>query len=151
MSRRYNEVWVPTLEEVKEDLFSYISDGFKDAHGYRPRGYDWMNMSVAELEAWADEVSEAVSASIREDEAAEAAAIASFEKSIAVAIAAGAGDRETAFRWLIDAEDLDEWDRAYGSERVNWKFGVGYNYNLRTGEFDNPGFGCTNFNYFESV
>jgi len=145
---RFDEYWVPTLEEVKEDLFSYISDGFKDANGFRPRGYDWMNMSVAELEAWADEVSADVARSIKEDDAREAAAIAEFENSIAATMAAGAADRETAFRWLLDAENLDEWDRAYGAERVNWVFGVGYNYNLRTGE---SGGYVNSFKYFDEA
>lgn len=124
--------------ERKADLFNYISDAHKDAYGSRPRGYDWENMSVEELEAWADRLSDAVADAIKEEEAWQNEARIRWNEAIGAAIAAGAGDRETAIRWLLDAEGLDEWDYAYGSDYINFKFGVGYRYNLLTGAEEYP-------------
>ena len=125
--------------ERKADLFNYISDAHKDAYGFRPRGYDWENMEVAELEAWADRLSDAVVEAIAEEEAAHERARIEWNAAIGAAIAAGAGDRETAIRWLLEAEELDEYDFWYGSDYINFTFGVGYRYNLLTGAEEYPG------------
>jgi hypothetical protein len=96
----------------REDLAYYIWDGYKDAHGIRPRfmglwdadgvAADW---TLERLQAEAASISRDVEASIIEDRAHEQRAIIAFEAAIQVAIASGAGDRETAIRWLRDAED----------------------------------------------
>ena len=125
---------VPTLEDLKADLFSYISDGHKDAHGFRPRGYDWRNMSLADLESWADRINAEVIASIEEDNAREARARADFEAAVDRITDASNVDRFTAVRWMLEAESFDEYDRSYGAGYMNNNFGVGYDYNLLTGE-----------------
>ena len=38
-------------EELRDALWSHISDMFKEINGFRPRGmYDWQNMPIEELE-----------------------------------------------------------------------------------------------------
>ena len=91
-------------------LINYIYDGYKDAYGTRPRHYNFDAMSIAELEAEADSIGEAVVETIDRERAADKAAIEKFEASIASVIEVGAGDRETALRWLTYmCDDSEHW------------------------------------------
>lgn len=100
------EMGVFTVEQYERDrLISYISDGYKDAYGFRPRHYNWDAMSTAELTELADEISDAVCAEIKREEAAQKVAIEKFEVLVADTIAMGAGDRATAIRWICDGID----------------------------------------------
>lgn len=96
-----------TVEQYeRESLISYISDAHKDAYGFRPRGYyDYDSMTMSELEAVADQLSEAVTCAIEEEKAREARAVAEFEALIAETIELGANDRATAIRWICDGID----------------------------------------------
>lgn len=115
----------------RDSLLSYISDAHKDAYGFRPRGMGYNELSIEELEAEADRLSEAVCSAIEEEERWELEARAKWEASVSEAIAVGAGNRETAVRWLLDAEGLlEECSEGY----ANFVLGVGYGYNLETGE-----------------
>lgn len=95
------------LSEV-EQLQSLFSDYHKSVHGFRPRfGTDtewnsiqWLEAQVAQLDA----VAPAIEA---QEAAAEQAAIARFEAQLQATVAAGAGDRATAIRWLVEAEGDD--------------------------------------------
>ena len=51
-------VYVCTIMTEREELSSFISDVYKDIHGFRPRFYDYNNMSIEELRAVADRLSE---------------------------------------------------------------------------------------------
>ena len=110
-----------------QELQSIISDMFKDAHGFRPRGEQfWSTLTTVEAcNAKLDELQPAVDAAIDEDRAREAAAAVKFEARIAELIEHGAGDRETALRWLRDSVD------AYGDDDLRWSFGLHYNYSLQ--------------------
>lgn len=121
----------------REELLSYISDEFKSVNGFRPRGFGFNEMSLPELEAYADKLEEEVIASIAEDRAVENRFRAAWEDGIAAAIEAGAGNRENAIKWLFAAEGLEEED-LWRSESVNWELGVGFNYNLLTGAEEYP-------------
>jgi hypothetical protein len=49
---------VYTVEDYQRyQKIRYISDAYKDAYGFRPRGYDWDNMSMDELKAWSEDLS----------------------------------------------------------------------------------------------
>ena len=107
----------------RDDLISYISDGYKDAHGFRPRHFNFASMSMEELEKLADRVEQDVRESMEEEEAADARAKADFEAQIESFIANGAADRETAIRWMLDAVGLsDERDAEY----IAFCFGLSY-------------------------
>ena len=83
-------------QEQFNDCLLWISDLSKEAYGFRVRNTDWAAMSFEELAAEVNHFSEIAQEEAAEMEAAEEAAIQK-------AIAAGAGDRETAKRWLEDA------------------------------------------------
>lgn len=84
-------------QEEFNDCLLWISDLSKDAYGFRVRNTDWASMSFEELAAEVNYFSGIVEEEMAEMEAAEEAAIQK-------AIDAGAGDRETAMRWLEDAK-----------------------------------------------
>lgn len=114
----------------REELLSYISDAYKDANGFRPRGLGYNEMSVVELEAEAEYLSKAVGEAIAEERKNELRLRAKWEESVNAALEAGAPDRESAVRWLFDAENFgEEEDAGY----INFKFGVGYDYDLLKG------------------
>jgi len=98
-------VGIFTIEQYERDaLISYISDAHKDAYGFRPRGYNYSDWTVTQLEAEADRLGEAVTLAIEAEKVQENQAVESFEQSIQNTISMGAGNRATALRWLTDAE-----------------------------------------------
>jgi hypothetical protein len=102
---------ITTVEGYKRwSLINYIYDGYKDAYGVRGRHYNFDAMSIAELEAEAVRICDAVVETIDRERAVEEAAIEKFEASIASVIEVGAGDRETALRWLTYmCDDIEHW------------------------------------------
>ena len=92
-------------EYERQDLISYISDAHKDAYGFRPRGYNYSEWSISQLEAEADRLSDAVTDAIREREFTEAREVEALEVKIADLIDMGASDRNTAIRWICDGID----------------------------------------------
>lgn len=111
-----------TIEDYKRhSLISYISDGHKDAYGFRPRGYNYSEWTLDELTEEADRISEAVAKAIEEDEILANHQVEAFEQSVQNTIAMGAGNRATALRWLTDAETF------YGYQCVEsfvWSQGI---------------------------
>jgi hypothetical protein len=98
-------------------------DAYKDAYGFRPRG---INTSSWSLEDFNKEL-ELLGATIQQGEAArredEARAVVKFTKRIQDVIEAGAGDRETALRWIHDADGANgDW------EYLCYLNGLPYNY-----------------------
>lgn len=90
------------------------SDLHKDVYGFRPhRGaYEaWAAMSDDEKQAEWDRLCSRLDEVMAEQKEEERHAIEEFEKRVANVIAMGAGDRETALRWIMDASDSDgDWD-----------------------------------------
>jgi hypothetical protein len=94
-----------TIEDYKRySLISYISDGHKDAYGFRPRGENYYEWSTEALTEEADRISEAVTRAIEAEEVEQNRAVEAFEQAIQNTIEMGAGNRATALRWLTDAE-----------------------------------------------
>ena len=106
---------VYTVEDFERyELETYIYEGHKDAYGVKGRHYDFKNMSLTELKAEADNISNAVKSAIKAEAEVEKNNIAEFEAQIKHNIAAGATDRTTAIRWILEAEGLiDEQDYGY--------------------------------------
>ena len=86
---------IETQEQFNECLL-WISDLSKDAYGFRIRGINWAAMSFDELAAEVNRMSEMV-----EEEARWAAE--AEEMAILKVMECGA-DRETAIRWLEEAQ-----------------------------------------------
>lgn len=104
-----------TWEEMsyKEQLAAEHYDFYKSVYGIRPRWMDYDAMTEEQLEAelkFLGEESERVCA---EEEAAQKEAIVRFERRVLDVIESGAQDRETAIRWIRDAEGAEYADMDY--------------------------------------
>jgi hypothetical protein len=80
-----------------EELFS---DFHKDAYGFRPRGHRFYDATPAEKQEIWDATCRAMKRRQAEEEEMEAQAVIDFEKEVQSYIELGAGDRQTALRWM---------------------------------------------------
>lgn len=95
-----------------ECLQSDFSDFYKEVYGIRPR---WMTNEQWNSEAWLTRAIEGLQIAVEENRELEnvrvARAVNDLENQIATLIQLeGATDRETAVRWLMQAEDIDTVD-----------------------------------------
>jgi len=88
----------------RDELATYIYDAHKTAFGCKGRHYDFDAMSLEELKAEADYIAEACDRAMAEEAEQEARALAQFKAMVAETVRNGAGNEETALRWLT-AED----------------------------------------------
>jgi len=80
-----------------EDALCWVSDLFKDVNGFRPRGYNFHEWSFQELTDFINDLS-----AISEKQAADERAWA--QKAVADVMSVGADCKETALRWLDQAD-----------------------------------------------
>jgi hypothetical protein len=86
-----------------------VSDLYKDAYGFRPSfGYlqYWKEASPEGKQYIWDELLAELANSIEREKQEEIYCLDKFEKLIAQTISYGAGDRETALRWLTSSENF---------------------------------------------
>jgi hypothetical protein len=95
----------------KVELISFISDYHKDAYGFRPRNYNFQAWSMDELNTFIDELEVIVKENIAEEEIR------------LQAISLGAGNIETALRWMFDGSGV-ELDEQEAAETFAWKNGI---------------------------
>jgi len=88
----------------KEQLECLVWDAYKDAHGIRPRHLNLAAFTEAELEQELKELQVVITRVEAERRQAEHDAVVRFSKRIGDTIAAGAGNRETALRWIHEAD-----------------------------------------------
>ena len=105
------------------------SDLYKDVYGFRPRGaYEsWQRMSEEEKQAEWDYLCGLLDQVMAEQQEEEAAAIVKFEKLVTDTINHGAGNRETALRWIMDASGCNG----------DWEY-LCYQHNIPYGYFNRP-------------
>jgi hypothetical protein len=111
------------IEDRRDDLMSYISDAHKDAYGFRPTYWDLSSKSIEELEAIADRMTDAVCDAIQRQRLEEEEALRVFEKEVSGVIDMGAGDRETAIRWIVEGLDMGGYATA---EYACYNLGLSY-------------------------
>jgi len=106
---------ITTVEDLERDeLATYIYEGHKDAFGVKGRHYDFEAMSLEDLRSEADYISRSVKEQMELEANMEAEAVARYEASIREYMQMGAEDRDTAIRWLLQAEGLEnEYDPSY--------------------------------------
>ena len=97
----------------RQSLISYISDAHKDAHGFRPRHFDYESMSMDELKALADRISDEVAESIKLEEEREASAYQAWKTHLRGLMDMGASNIKQALVWDMQAENADEYDLGY--------------------------------------
>ena len=111
-----------------------ISDLFKDAYGSRPgQGFweRWESATDDERQAEWDWLVSVVEQSVREQARDQERAVVRFGKLIESTIQAGAGDRERALHWIMDASHCDgDWDF------LAYEHGLPYGYFRKAGGFD---------------
>ena len=96
---------ITTLADLERDeLATYIYDEHKTAFGTKGRHYDFDSMTLQELKDEADYISKAAKEQMDLEAAQEARDLESFKALVQKTIADGAGDEETALRWLTQGE-----------------------------------------------
>ena len=115
------EYGVYTGEDYERyELETYIYEGHKDAFGVKGRHYDFSSMSMDDLREEADYISNAATAAYEAEKKQEEEDLATFKALVQSTIDMGAGDEETALRWLASSEKF------YNSQCVeSWVWGYG--------------------------
>ena len=80
-----------------DDTLIWVSDLFKDVNGFRPRGYNFQNWSFQELADFVTDLMVINAKQVEEERAWE-------NKAIKDVMSVGAEDKETAARWLDQAD-----------------------------------------------
>ena len=95
-----------------EELFS---DFHKDAYGFRPRGHEFYSATPERKQEIWDATAGAFTRAQAEEAELEAQSLIDFEKEVHAYIDNGAGDRQTALRWMTQNEvfyhiqDVEHW------------------------------------------
>lgn len=90
----------------RSDMISGISDLYKEVNGFRPRHFDYDNMSFAQLQDIYESLIEEADLAAERAHAEALEAIEDYNKFIDSIIDMGAGDRETAIRWSVSGESF---------------------------------------------
>jgi hypothetical protein len=110
-----------------EDAQHTFSDLYKDAHGIRPR---WMRIedhTLEELNEMAEGLQAMIEFEIEQEKKNQEESVEILNGTIQTCINAGAKDRITALRWLMEAEEIDTtykldgwmWDRGLSEYSVH--------------------------------
>ena len=92
----------------RTELIGMISDTYKDLHGFRPRTvYDFDSMSIQDLEAELDSLSDELSKDMEAERVWREEKVVEFKQRVQSVINMGAGDEDTAIRWMFDLTDGD--------------------------------------------
>ena len=98
-------------------------DMYKDAYGVRPRGVDTSMWTLADFDAEFQLLGEIIKQEDIARKAAETEAIEKFEQHVINTVCMGAGNRETALRWIMDASNANgDW------EYLCYDLGLPYHY-----------------------
>jgi len=104
MSNTHTQITVGgTTNESQWETISFISDLHKDVYGFRPRN-NYSGWSDLDLQSFLDELTEYSNAVYAENEELAKLKEERKEKAIDKLLKCGAGDKETAIRWLEQAE-----------------------------------------------
>ena len=95
----------------------------KEAYGVKGRHYNFSEMSDDDLKKEFEHLAEVAKREGEIEKRAEEEAYQKFENNITKTIELGAGDRETAIKWILEGEGLDkEQDAGY----ICYSLGLGY-------------------------
>lgn len=96
-----------TWEEMsdREQLECTHYEMFKDTYGFRCSSYDYASKSDEDIRVDMAHMAEEMKRQEAFELEAAAKQVAAFEERVQATIEAGAQDRETAIRWLLEAEE----------------------------------------------
>ena len=97
----------------REQLLTYISDVHKDAYGFRPRGKYGDDWTVEELKEELDRLVDYANEVYEQEQIAAEKAADAFDEQILAVQASGAGNREQAIKWLVEADEDAQYDPGY--------------------------------------
>ena len=97
------------------------SDMYKDAYGFRPRN-DVSHWTLEDFEKEFEQLSATIMADLEREKKEQEQAVKNFEDRVTATMKLGAGDRETAIRWIDTAEDAGG-DREYLCFLLNLPYG----------------------------
>lgn len=103
----------PAWEDMSdvEQLHSIWWDSYKDAYGFRPRGQDVGHWTADDFRQELDSLSTVIDRAEKQRLEEEALAVKEFEKRVHQTIDSGAKNRETALRWIMEADDCrGDWE-----------------------------------------
>lgn len=106
-----------------------FSDLHKDAYGFRPNSLasaEWNSAAPAQKQVLWDELVEALDRAIDEEAAQHEASVNAFEARVSELISIGAGNRETAVRWIVESLNLSDVDKMYGGSYICHLMGLPY-------------------------
>lgn len=86
-------------------------DFYKDVNGFRPRHIDTSSWTLADFDREFQLLGQQLEVNNQAEAVAEAEAVAKFEQHVTNTICMGAGDRETALRWIMEASSANgDWE-----------------------------------------
>lgn len=98
-------------------------DFYKDVNGFRPRHIDTKSWTLADFDREFQLLGQQLEVNNQAEAVAEAEAVAKFEQHVTNTICMGAGDRETALRWIMEASSANgDW------EYLCYDLGLPYHY-----------------------
>ena len=107
-TRSFDEILNTPMTEL-EELEMIYSEMYKDVHGMKARWYRAESVEQARADIARLEEELVLSEKARIED--EARAVVRFCKRIEDTIKSGAGDRETALRWIMEADDArGDWE-----------------------------------------
>ena len=112
----------------KSSLAETIAQASKDATGSKYR-IDWMDYTLEELQKEADYWCKAAQSAINEENEFKAKNAKKFETRIQDTIELGAGNRETAIRWILQADDLLDNPNYYNYGYASYSLNIPSYYN----------------------
>lgn len=106
-----------------------VSDLHKEARGFRPSVYWWDQWNMCsdnqKQEMW-DSLCEEHAGEIEREKRLQKEAYFTLMDRIDETLALGAGDVITALKWIMEAEEFDEFDLQYGANYFCYHFGLAY-------------------------
>lgn len=101
------------------------SDYYKDVNGFRPRN-DISGWTLEDFDREMERLSAEMEVQMAYDKERKNEAVNKFELLVRNTIDMGAGDRETALKWIRDAEDDDY--MKYDDDHFEYRYGLPYGY-----------------------
>lgn len=102
----------------RDEMLQIYSDRHKDAYGFRPR-YNYGSFTLEQLEADFKTFNEVCEENAKYEAIRLAKAWAKWDALVDKTIHMGAGNYETALRWIVDSYE-GEWDMGY----IMWQNGL---------------------------
>jgi len=93
--------------DEKNELISMHSDMYKDVYGFRPRGVNFDKHTIKHLNEEMDFLQEILEENMKAEAVRLKVDIIAFKNLIQETIEHGAGDHETALRWLLEGSEYE--------------------------------------------